>query len=63
VSSPFWRLQRLVLESGAGVGIGLSYWEPTNPDAKQVAIKWVGLIGDLFLRTLKCAVLPVSYRF
>jgi L-cystine uptake protein TcyP (sodium:dicarboxylate symporter family) len=45
---------------GAGVGVGLSYWDPTDPDTKQIAIQWVGLIGDLFLRALKCAVLPVS---
>jgi hypothetical protein len=48
---------------GAGVGIGLSFWEPTDADAKEIAIQWVGLIGDLFLRALKCAVLPVSCHF
>jgi L-cystine uptake protein TcyP (sodium:dicarboxylate symporter family) len=48
---------------GAGVGVGLSYWDPTDPDTKQIVIQWVGLIGDLFLRALKCAVLPVSCHF
>jgi hypothetical protein len=32
---------------GVGIGVGLSFWEPADAGAKQVAIQWVGLIGDL----------------
>jgi hypothetical protein len=46
---------------GLCVGVGLSYWDPTDSESKKVAIQWIGLIGDLFLRALKCAVLPVRY--
>jgi hypothetical protein len=45
---------------GVGVGVGLSFWDPEDGDSKDVAIQWIGLIGDLFLRSLKCFVLPVS---
>ena len=44
---------------GIGAGIGLSFWEPEDLESKKVAIKWLGLIGDLFLRSLKCFVLPL----
>jgi hypothetical protein len=45
---------------GVGVGVGLSFWDPADPNDKATAIQWIGLIGDLFLRALKCFVLPVS---
>jgi len=45
---------------GVGVGVGLSFWEPEDAESKKVAMQWIGLIGDLFLRSLKCFVLPVS---
>jgi hypothetical protein len=45
---------------GLCVGVGLTYWEPTDADTKKMVIQWIGLVGDLFLRALKCAVLPVS---
>jgi hypothetical protein len=48
---------------GICMGVGLSFWDPTDPESKKVAIQWIGLIGDLFLRALKCAVLPVSCPF
>jgi hypothetical protein len=48
---------------GVGIGVGLSNWEPTDPASKDIAIQWIGLIGDLFLRVLKCVVLPVSFQF
>ena len=34
---------------GIGAGIGLSYWEPENMENKDVLLKWLGLIGDLFV--------------
>ncbi|KAG7359467.1 sodium:dicarboxylate symporter [Nitzschia inconspicua] len=46
---------------GLGIGIGLSFWEPDDPDDKKVAIQWIGLVGDLFLRSLKCFVLPLVF--
>jgi Na+/H+-dicarboxylate symporter len=46
---------------GVGVGVGLSYWEPANADDKKVLIQWIGLVGDLFIRALKCFVLPLVF--
>ena len=45
---------------GLSIGVGLSFWEPDG-DQKDITIQWIGLVGDLFLRALKCFVLPVSY--
>ena len=44
---------------GVGIGVGLSFWDPEDAVSKEVAIQWIGLVGDLFLRALKCFVLPV----
>jgi Na+/H+-dicarboxylate symporter len=46
---------------GICIGVGLSYWDPQNPDAKKLLIQWIGLAGDLFLRALKCFVLPLVF--
>ncbi len=46
---------------GVGTGVGLSYWEPEDPDAKSKLLKWLGLVGDLFIRALKCVVLPLVF--
>mmetsp|Transcript_4708 Transcript_4708/g.11995 ORF Transcript_4708/g.11995 Transcript_4708/m.11995 type:complete len:549 (+) Transcript_4708:450-2096(+) len=46
---------------GAAIGVGLSYWEPEDPNSKEVCIQWLGLVGDLFLRSLKCFVLPLVF--
>jgi len=46
---------------GVGLGVGLSFWEPDNSDAKKMTLQWIGLIGDLFLRALKCFVLPLVF--
>lgn len=46
---------------GVGLGVGLSYWEPTNANHKKVLIQWIGLVGDLFIRSLKCFVLPLVF--
>jgi Na+/H+-dicarboxylate symporter len=46
---------------GIGVGVGLSYWEPDDPEDKEKTLKWIGLIGDLFIRSLKCVVLPLVF--
>mmetsp|Transcript_1432 Transcript_1432/g.2482 ORF Transcript_1432/g.2482 Transcript_1432/m.2482 type:complete len:545 (-) Transcript_1432:178-1812(-) len=46
---------------GVGVGVGLSFWEPEDAESKKVAMQWIGLIGDLFLRSLKCFVLPLVF--
>mmetsp|Transcript_58887 Transcript_58887/g.65876 ORF Transcript_58887/g.65876 Transcript_58887/m.65876 type:complete len:615 (+) Transcript_58887:43-1887(+) len=49
---------------GVCIGIGLSYWRPTTADgitSKAVALKWINLVGDMFLRMLKCIVLPIVF--
>jgi len=46
---------------GIGTGVGLSYWEPEDPETKSKLLKWLGLVGDLFIRALKCVVLPLVF--
>lgn len=46
---------------GIAIGIGLSAWDPENPDTKTNLLKWIGLIGDLFIRSLKAVVLPLVF--
>ena len=46
---------------GIGVGIGLSEWDPENEQTKENVLKWIGLIGDLFIRCLKATVLPLVF--
>jgi Na+/H+-dicarboxylate symporter len=46
---------------GVALGVGLSYWEPENPTDKKITIQWLGLVGDLFIRALKCFVLPLVF--
>eukprot|EP00980_Cylindrotheca_fusiformis_P021992 scaffold8866_cov71-Cylindrotheca_fusiformis.AAC.1 len=46
---------------GVGIGIGLSTWDPSDPTDKEVAVKWIGLIGDMFIRVLKAVVLPLVF--
>lgn len=45
---------------GIGCGVGLSYWEDDGT-TKADLIKWIGLLGDLFIRSLKCLVLPLIF--
>jgi Na+/H+-dicarboxylate symporter len=45
---------------GVCLGLGLSYWEDDG-DSKSKVIKWIGLVGDLFIRALKCVVLPLVF--
>lgn len=47
--------------AGVGIGIGLSFWEPDDPETKSKLLKWIGLVGDLFIRALKCVVLPLVF--
>ena len=46
---------------GIGVGVGLSFWEPDDANAKDITLQWIGLIGDMFIRALKCVVLPLVF--
>mmetsp|Transcript_17210 Transcript_17210/g.41800 ORF Transcript_17210/g.41800 Transcript_17210/m.41800 type:complete len:646 (+) Transcript_17210:159-2096(+) len=46
---------------GIGIGIGLAQWQPDDPETKAVALKWIGLFGDMFLRALKAIVLPIVF--
>jgi len=46
---------------GISLGLGLSYWEPEDSTDKDTALKWIGLIGDMFIRALKAVVLPLVF--
>lgn len=46
---------------GIGIGVGLSFWHPEDPATKAGTLQWIGLIGDLFIRSLKCVVLPLVF--
>ena len=46
---------------GIGIGLGLSTWDPEDPEDKDTALKWIGLIGDMFIRSLKAVVLPLVF--
>ena len=46
---------------GVGVGIGLAAWDPEDSTTKENVLKWIGLIGDLFIRCLKAVVLPLVF--
>jgi len=46
---------------GVGIGLALSFWEPDDEDTKFKVVKWVGLVGDLFIRALKCVILPLVF--
>ena len=46
--------------AGIGLGVGLSFWEPDG-DQKDLTLKWIGLVGVLFIRALKAIVLPLVF--
>jgi Na+/H+-dicarboxylate symporter len=46
---------------GVSIGIGLSFWDPEDPQDKKTALQWIGLIGDMFIRALKAVVLPLVF--
>jgi hypothetical protein len=46
---------------GISCDVGLSFWEPDDPETKDALLKWLGLIGDLFIPALKCVVLPLVF--
>ena len=47
--------------AGVAVGVGLSTWEPEDPEDKATTVQWLGLIGDMFIRLLKAVVLPLVF--
>jgi len=47
--------------AGIGIGVGLSFWEPDDMEKKDKLLQWLGLLGDLFIRSLKCVVLPLVF--
>ena len=47
--------------AGICLGVGLSFWQPEDTTAKDTAILWIGLLGDLFIRALKCVILPFVF--
>jgi hypothetical protein len=46
---------------GVAIGVGIYYWNPADPHTKNTVLLWVGLLGDLFLRALKCVILPLIF--
>ena len=46
---------------GVIIGIELAKWHPEDPQRKETVVLWVGLLGDLFIRALKCIVLPLVF--
>jgi Na+/H+-dicarboxylate symporter len=51
----------LFAAAGIGLGVGLANWEPADADKKSNTLKWIGLIGDMFIRALKAIVLPLVF--
>lgn len=47
--------------AGVAIGVGISTWEPEDPEDKEVTVKWLGLVGDMFIRALKAVVLPLVF--
>lgn len=47
--------------TGVALGVGLSVWEPADPQDKATTVQWLGLIGDMFIRALKAIVLPLVF--
>lgn len=41
--------------------MGLSVWDPEDTNAKSATLQWVGLVGDMFIRSLKAIVLPLVF--
>ena len=46
---------------GIAIGLGISDWDPEDPEDKAIAIQWIGLIGEMFIRALKAVVLPLVF--
>lgn len=46
---------------GVAAGVGLSFWHPEEMEGKIVALRWIGLIGELFVRAIKCVVLLIVF--
>lgn len=47
--------------TGIATGVGLSFWEPDDPDTKSTLLKWLGLIGDCkYQPTFHCSLLLFS---
>jgi hypothetical protein len=57
-SPPSFQSLHLFRRPGLAAGIGLN-WEPEHGEEGKKTLKWLGLIGDLFIRSLKCVVLPL----
>jgi Na+/H+-dicarboxylate symporter len=46
---------------GIALGVGLGAWEPEDDETKANVLKWIGLLGDLFVRSLKAVILPLVF--
>lgn len=47
--------------SGVLTGFLLSRWDPEQEETKTIVLKWLGLVGTLFIRSLKAIVLPMVF--
>jgi Na+/H+-dicarboxylate symporter len=50
--------------AGLATGIGMSYWNPetdSEANTKATVMKWIGLLGDVFIRALTAVVLPMVF--
>ena len=52
-----WPVTFIIIAALIGIGLGLSVCNPSF----VVVVLWVGLIGDLFIRALRCIVLPLVF--
>lgn len=46
---------------GICIGVGLAAWDPEDTETKEIVVQWLGLVGDLFIRSLKCIILPLVF--
>lgn len=46
---------------GVAIGVGIYYWNPADPQTKNTVLLWIGLLGEIFLRALKCVILPLIF--
>eukprot|EP00587_Corethron_hystrix_P003821 CAMPEP_0113321272 /NCGR_PEP_ID=MMETSP0010_2-20120614/14808_1 /TAXON_ID=216773 ORGANISM="Corethron hystrix, Strain 308" /NCGR_SAMPLE_ID=MMETSP0010_2 /ASSEMBLY_ACC=CAM_ASM_000155 /LENGTH=512 /DNA_ID=CAMNT_0000179343 /DNA_START=39 /DNA_END=1577 /DNA_ORIENTATION=- /assembly_acc=CAM_ASM_000155 len=50
---------------GIVLGIIFSNWKPESgsveDNTKDIVIQWIGLLGDIFIRALKCVVVPLVF--
>ena len=46
---------------GIILGVALASWTPEIQNVKDTALLWIGLFGQLFIRALRCVILPLVF--